>query len=207
MSLFVLIQSFLGFSLLLVCILITTLQIQICILLFLLTLPYKHFPMFYLCFVTNIFKSKWHNLSAWSLAYFLTPFYLEFSAPWIWITCSVAELLLWGIWEHWVGCLPSFPGLAETWQPVFCPQSALLWHLCQMRTNSLSRMLLSETSVDASALCCDSSPENPVSLLLMEQVNGETDGSDPENITWSLPVSFHLLWSVWALKGCSELQS
>ena len=57
------------------------------------------------------------------------------------------------------------------------------------------------------SMLSDPSPENPVSLLLMKQINGETDESDPENISWSLPVSFHLLWFVWPLRGCSELQS
>lgn len=170
-----------------------------------LTFFYKHFPIFCLCFIINILKSKWQSESIVPGLPFPL-FSWAFAATWIeplsLLQSSTSERCKskeWAVYPPSVARQdPDNPcsaykmlyfGICARWRPIHESDAAKWSQHGHLSTLS------------------DPSPENPVSLLLMEQINGETDESDPENISWSLPVSFHLLWFVWPLKGYSELRS
>lgn len=170
-----------------------------------LTFSYKHFPIFCLCFMINILKSKWQSESIVP-GLPPPPFSWAFSATWIeplpLLQSFASERYKskeWAVYPPSVARQdPDNPcsaykmlyfGICARWRPIH-ESDAAKWSL-HGHLSTLS----------------DPSPENPVSLLLMEQINEETDESDPESISRSLPVSFHLLWFVWPLKGCSELRS
>lgn len=106
-------------------------------------------------------------------------------------------------WEQRMGCHSSFRGLGRS------PATRVLPTKCFTGICARWRPIMSQMRLVKPAWTppCSLTPllENPVSLLLMEQIN-ETM-SLTQNISLITPSQFSFTGWFWPLKGCRELQS
>lgn len=163
--------------------------------------------MFYLCFIFNIFESKWHNLRAWSLAYFLS---LSFSGhfqlhEWNRLLCCWAPPLRDVRAEGGLSVLlPCLGGTLTTHVlPTNCTTSAFV------PDEGLFTESDTEVKPAWAPLCFSVTPLLGILYHccwwngLMEKLMDLTQKTSPDHLQ-SVFICYGLFWP---LKGCSEPQS